>query len=185
MYNNTDTIRESHKPEIQRGYKIWHEYMNYFTELKENCRFANLNESLLANFNFHARRGYPNEALLDSVNSTCFTGNDVIEVNRRLNEYSVEDRLHTMSLAFTNKEVDKINDDEFSKLVHMGAQCTIIKAVHTCDTSEINDDKKNELLRTHTKGYDVPTLYLAIGSRVRVTQNVCAQLGNEHVYYNT
>ena len=51
-----------------------------------------------------------------------------------------------MSLAFTNKEVDKINDDEFSKLVHMGAQCTIIKAVHTCGTSEINDDKKTELL---------------------------------------
>lgn len=92
---------------LNRGVFLWHA-LNEFHELTENTRFTNLSESILANFNYHARTGNPVHNLLDELNSTrIFTS--LKNVYEAISTRSKDQQLMTTSLASTNKRCNAIN----------------------------------------------------------------------------
>ena len=170
---------------IRRGYEIWHTEMNYFNVLTENCRFSNLSESVLASFNVGARIGVPNEDLMNEINASCYVG-DHIELDIQLDtKYTAEDRIKTVSLAFTNVEVDKVNDIEFHKLCQKGAQHATIRAIHTtgANDEDVSPEIAESLHNTILKEYDSTVINLAIGTRCRCTQNLSPQLGKTQTIF--
>ena len=92
---------------LNRGKFLWH-CLNEYHELTENTRFSNLSESVLASFNFFARTGNPDPALLNQLNATrLFT--TIENVYNEINTRSIDQRLMTTSLASTNKKCNVIN----------------------------------------------------------------------------
>ena len=82
-------------------------------------------------------------------------------------------------MAFTNVEVDKVNDIEFHKLCQKGAPHTTIRAIHTTGVNDddVLPDIVESLQNTISKEYDSAVINLAIGTRCRCTQNLSPQLG--------
>ena len=176
---------DSDNRSIRRGYEIWHTDMNYYSVLTENCRFTNLSDSVLASFNVGARIGNPDENLMNQINASCYVGDHNELDNRLETKYTAEDRIKTVSLAFTNVEVDKVNEVEFHKLCQKGAQHTTIRARHTtgANNDDVTTDIAESLQNTTSNEYDSAVINLAIGTRCRCTQNLSPQLGKTKTIY--
>jgi hypothetical protein len=92
---------------MDRGKLLW-QSLNEYHELTENTRFTNLTESILANFNFHARTGNPNHRLLDELNATRgFT--TLKRVYQEIDTRTKDQILMTTSLASTNSLCNELN----------------------------------------------------------------------------
>ena len=162
--SRTITINE----QIKKGRIIWNNLNEYF-ELTENCRFKNIKESPLAEFNETARIGIPNEKLLNMINSKCIVSNEE-RLQLYLNERPKNDQDLTVYLATTNKVVKDINYKALKRLKASGNFNTKIYAEHISTENKITEIKDEELRKLYIENYDPPNIELAIGSRVRITK---------------
>ena len=90
------------------------------------------------------------------------------------------DQNKTVSLAATKQQVCTINKAAFKVLQIQGAIHTRVYAKHSTDIkgkSLVSEEIAHKLNKTTLDKYDPPYLDLAIGSRVRISQNIGTQIG--------
>lgn len=103
----------------ERAKDLWARLTSAFV-LTENCRYANILESMLANFAIGARVSEPDMRLLDEINYLCLV-EDYEDLDRRLTQRDLvhnatclpSDRLDkrkVVILAATHKVVNKLNN---------------------------------------------------------------------------
>jgi hypothetical protein len=164
--SNVDNICSNAK----LGRDLWLQISTYF-ELTENCRFVDGEDATFPQFIHNARIGQVDETALDKINYKCLCV-DVQEAMIRANRKAVW-------IAPTRAKVAEHNDRNFEMLKAEGAYYFRIIAVHKATSQQQqapNEEELAELFKNNDKDY--PThLDIAIGSRVRVTENLATQLG--------
>lgn len=164
----------------RRGAEIWYK-LNRYTELTESCRFGG--HSPLEMFLNGARVGKPNINYLDLLNERkSITILQAIE-NTHPN---------ALWLASTKAEVTHINNYMYDKMITDGNFAFDVIATHTCNSNTSSRVSKGGV---HMSDADMRRLYnypqkmedkdkfplarikLAVGSRVKITENIATQLG--------
>ena len=154
------------------GRKIWRS-ITMFHDFRTSTRFAQKKhntKSILETFLNGARIGAPNPQHLSTINTQiCINYEDAY---RKCNKRAVW-------LASTHKEVDEINRFMYNKLKASGALCMDILAKHTRNNCPNDHMTKAEREKYYSKKIDkAPVLIrLAIGSRVKITDNIGSPIG--------
>ena len=160
------------KHNSKEGQKIWYA-INEYIELVESTRFKDDETPHMNKFLSGARKGVVDQFLLNKMNERV-----VPTVASAKNNAGPD----AVWISHKNKEVNKLNDDDFKDKVHNGACYFRIQAQHTPITQILgrpNEEHNKRLLTIHTKNGTPPYLNLAIGSRISCTKNLGTQIGKE------
>ena len=163
---------------IRRGRAIWEQFDSY-AELIKNYRWdsADSTMSTIAPIARLGEKPVPTN-LLDRVNA-----NLALNIDHALSKAHPK----AMWLASTNAEVEAFNIVMTKRLIASGAPKCTIWAQHTSDRQALDEARRISLLRTEQradsqdyyqgKGIGRSRLVLCVGSRVRLTRNICTLAG--------
>jgi PIF1-like helicase len=169
-----DTIysKNPKKNSSKEGQKIWYA-INEYIELMESTRFKDDETPHMNQFLSSARKGVVDQFLLNKMNERVVT--TVASAKKNAGPDAVW-------ISHKNKEVNKLNDDDFKDKVHNGSCYFRIQAHHTPITQILgrpNEEHNKRLLTIHTKNGTPPYLNLAIGTRISCTKNLGTQIGKK------
>lgn len=160
------------------GRKIWCN-INLYHEFKTSTRFTQESadtRSVLESFLHGARIGAPTARYLNVMNAQlCYNYEDAY---RKSNKKAVW-------LASTHKEVEFVNNFMYTKLREDRHFCMDILAKHTRNNCPNDHMTSHERERYYAKKIDKAPIVirLAIGSRVKITDNIASPIGKYEYYH--
>lgn len=158
------------------GRKIWCS-INSYHDFRTSTRFKQQSadkKSVLESFLNGARVGAPTQYYINAVNTQlCYNYEDAY---RKCNTKSVW-------LASTHKEVQFVNNFMYAKLRSSGQFCMDVLAEHTRNHCPNDHMTRQERERLYAKKIEkAPILLrLAVGSRVKITDNLASPIGTYNI----